>query len=124
MTKMSIGARNGSSIDAERIAPIDRQITQLLSGKETVSDLRFTTLLQEIAGSSSLSKAASSGIDHSNELNKLFIRIRQLIQSQKEAQLGLQLASELTQSIPWQKIVAQCSEWLNAALVNFKKHPK
>ncbi|PWN31820.1 uncharacterized protein FA14DRAFT_162682 [Meira miltonrushii] len=117
---MSFGGRNGSSMDAGRIAPIDRQITQLLSGEDAVSNLRFTTLLQEVGSSSSSSKS----IDYSQEFNKLFIRIRQLLQGQKEAQLGLLLAAELAQSIPWQKIVAHCSEWINAALVNFNKHPK
>lgn len=115
---MSFGGRNGISMDG--VAPIDRQITQFLSGEDAVSNIRFTTLLQEV-GSSSSSKVA---FDEFQELNKLFIRIRQLIQGQKEAQLGLRLAAELAQSIPWQKIVANCSEWINAALVNFNKHPK
>ncbi|MCO5596130.1 hypothetical protein L7F22_050190 [Adiantum nelumboides] len=117
---MSFGARNGSSMDEGRVSTVDRQISQILSGEDAVSNLRLTTLLQDVGSSS---KSASS-IDHSQELNKLFIRVRQLLQGQKEAQLGLRLACELSQSIAWQKIVAHCSEWINAALVNFNKHPK
>lgn len=116
---MSFGDRNGTSIEREKVAPIDRQLNQLLSGEDALSDLRFTTLLQQI-GSSSSSKAKYSQIDHSFELNKLFIRIRQHLQSQKDVRIGLRLATASIQSVPWEKVVVHCSEWINAALMNFK----